>query len=100
MKKPGIQVRFVDRPEVSETFVDSIRALGFDGHTMRLELCATRFDEPESQKPPSGRQYPVCRLVLTPNAALDLFNRLQQIMSALEQKGAIKRHTEPPQTVQ
>lgn len=94
------QVRFVDRPEVTETFTDSIRSIGFDGQTMRLEFCVTRMEHVQPPNPPSGCQYPACRLVLTPNAAIDLFNKLQRIISVLEQSGAIKRNTPTPQTVQ
>jgi hypothetical protein len=88
----NVQIRFVDRPEVTETFADSSRAVTFDGQTMRIEFCTVRMDEPRPPDPPTGRQYPVCRMVLTPNAALDLFNKLQQIMAALEQSGAIKKN--------
>ena len=99
----GLQVRFVDSPGVSEIFADSSRAITFDGQTMRIEFCAIRMDEPKPPNPPTGRQYPVCRLVLTPNAAVDLFNKLQQIMAALEQSGAIKKNppiTQVPPSVQ
>jgi hypothetical protein len=88
----SVQIRFVERPEVTETFADSSRAVSFDGQSMRFEFCVVRMDEPKTQEPPSGRQYPVCRLVLTPSAAVDLFNKLQQIMAALEQSGAIKKN--------
>jgi hypothetical protein len=94
------QMRFADRPEVSETFADAIRAIGFDGQTMRFEFCVTRMEHTQPPNPPSGCQYPACRLVLTPNAAIDLFNKLQRIMGALEQSGAIKRNTPTAQTVQ
>lgn len=99
----GLQVQFVDSPEVSETFADSSRAVTFDGQTMRIEFCTIRMDEPKPPNPPTGRQYPVCRLVLTPNAAVDLFNKLQQVMAALEQSGAIKKNppiTQVPPVVQ
>ena len=96
-KKPEFQTSFIDRPEISETFADSIRSLSFDGQTMRIHFCTTRLDEP---KPPNARQYTICRLVLTPTAAIDLFNKLQQIMSALEQSGAVKRASIPPKTIQ
>jgi hypothetical protein len=58
------------------------------------------MDHTQPPNPPSGCQYPVCRLVLTPTAAVDLFNKLQRIMNALEQSGAIKRNPTAPQTVQ
>jgi hypothetical protein len=90
----SVQIRFVDRPEVTETFADSSHTVTFDGQTMRIEFCTVRMDEPRPSDSPTGRQYPVCRLVLTPNAAVDLFNKLQQIMAALEQSGAIKKN--PP----
>ena len=98
--QPGPQMSFVDRPEVSETFADCVRGLAFDGQTIRIEFCVTRMDDFRPPHPPTGRQYPACRLVLTPNAAVDLFNKMQRIMSALEQSGAIKRNMPAPQTVQ
>lgn len=99
-KQPAPQTRFVDRPEVCETFADSIRAISFDGQTLRMEFCVSRMDEPKSPKPPTSRQYPTCRLVLTPKAGLDLFNQLQRFISTLERTGVIKRKTPSPQTVQ
>lgn len=101
MTKPIIpQIHFIDRPEVSETFADSIHGVIFDGQTMRIELCATRMDPPQPQKEPTARQYPVCRLVLPPIAAIDLYNRLQQILQALEKDGKITRNPAPPETMQ
>jgi hypothetical protein len=93
-------VNFKDRPDVAETFTDSIRGLIFDGQTMRIEFCTTRMDPPLPQQDPTASQYPVCRLVLPPNAAIDLYNRLQQILQALEKDGKITRNQPPSQTVQ
>lgn len=99
-KKAAVETRFVDRPEVSETFADSLHSINFDGQAMRIVLCATRFDPPKATKAPTAARYPACRLVLTPNAAIDLFNRLQQIVKALEKSGAITKQPMPPQTIQ
>ncbi len=99
-KQPAPKTRFIDRPEVSEVFADSIRAISFDGQTMRIEFCVTRMDEPIPPNPQTGKQYPVCRVVLTPNTGINLFSKLQQIMQELEKRGAIKRGTPTPQTVQ
>lgn len=99
MQNPIVpEITFVDIPEVTEIFSDSSRSVTYDGQTMRIDFCATRMDEPNPPNQPTGRQYPVCRLVLTPNAAIDLFNKLQQIMVALEQRGALKKNFLPPQT--
>jgi len=94
------KIRFVDRPDVTETFADSIRGLSFDGQTMRIEFCTVRLDPPTSPDTRTGSQHPVCRMVLTPNAGLDLFSRLQQIVQALEKSGAIQRTPPTPSTVQ
>jgi len=91
-KKNQHKIRFVDIPELSETFADSIRSINFDGQAMKIELCVTRLDEPDPSGAPSARQYPSCRLVLSPNAAIDLSNKLQKIMAALEKSGAVKRN--------
>ncbi len=99
-KKSKTKTQFIDLPELSETFADSIHALNFDGQTVRIEFCATRLDILKPPEPPTAKQYPICRLVLTPNAAIVLFNRLQQLMKVLEQSGAIKKEPIPPQTIQ
>jgi hypothetical protein len=101
MTKPfNPTVQFHDRTDVSETFADSVHGLIFDGQTMRIEFCTTRMNAPQPPADPTATQYPVCRLVLPPAAAIDLFNRMQQIMQALEKDGKITRNQIPSQTVQ
>ena len=94
------QINFQDRPELSETFADSVRGLIFDGQTMRIEFCITRMDPPQPPNAPTARQYPVCRLVLPPNAAIDLYNKLQRIVQALEKEGKVTRNQPPTNTIQ
>lgn len=86
--KPGqqaISVKYVDLPEVSETFSDSVNAVSFDGQTLRIEFGVTRFDHVSQQRPTSGRRYPAARLVLTRGAAMEMINRLQQMATAITQ---------------
>ena len=97
-QKPAAQIQFVDKPELSETFSDSIRGLSFDGQTMRIEFCTVRLDPPKNPETRTGRQYPVCRMVLTPSAGIDLYSRLQQIIQALEKSGALQRMPPAPST--
>ena len=96
--QPAMQANFqnVDRPELAETFADHVRAVLFDGSTLRLEFGVTRVDELKPQAPPSGRRYPSCRLVLTPGAAVDLINQLQRIAAGLVQAGILKADQQPP----
>ncbi len=91
---PGTQrqaatLRYVDRPDVTETFADAVSTL-FDGQSLRIEFAVTRLDEIKPNSPITGRRYPACRLVLPPAAAIDLINRMQQIGAALTQAGVAK----------
>ena len=93
-------IRYVDRPDVGETFADSITGLVFDGQTLRVEFSVTRVDEVKPDAPISGRRYPASRIVLSPGAAIELINRMQQIGAALTQAGVAKttpgRGQKPP----
>jgi hypothetical protein len=83
-------IRYIDRPEIDEVFADSVTGLLYDGQTLRMEFAVTRFDEIKPNAPISGRRYPACRLALSPAAAIDLINRMQQVATALTQSGAAK----------
>lgn len=93
--KTAPQLRYVDRPECAETFADSVNAVSFDGQTMRIEFGVTRLDEVKKDQPITGRRYPACRLVLTPAAAVDLINKMQQTATALQQAGVVKAGPPP-----
>ena len=80
-----LEFPFADLPEVSETFADSFGGFSFDGALLRVTLNVTRLDAPEQGKPPSGKRYPACRLVLTAKAAQDLCNCLNQLAAVLGQ---------------
>jgi hypothetical protein len=89
--------RYVDRPELPETFADSISGMFFDGQSLRIEFAVSRVDEVKPNIPITGRRYPACRLVLPPGAAVELINRMQQIGAALTKAGVVKQ-SEAPKT--
>jgi hypothetical protein len=84
-------IRYVDRPDATEQFADSITSLFFDGQMLRIEFAVTRLDEIKPNTPITGRRYPACRLILPATAAVDLINRMQQVGSALTQAGIVKQ---------
>jgi|SRR5580658_3765375 hypothetical protein len=88
-------IRYIDRPDVAETFADSVSGLIFDGQSLRIEFAVTRLDEVKPNSPITGRRYPACRLVLPPAAAVDLINRMQHIGAALTQAGVTKATPRP-----
>lgn len=83
-------IRYIDRPDCEETFADSITGMFFDGQTLRIEFGVTRVDDAKPNVALTGRRYPACRLVLSPAAAIDLVNKMQQIATALAQSGLAK----------
>ena len=95
-EQPRVTIRYFDRPECAETFSDSINGVSFDGQSLRIELGVTRLDEMKPNVPPTGRRYPACRLVLTPAAAVDLINKMQQVGVALAQAGIVKTNAADP----
>lgn len=78
-----------------EAFADCITALSYDGQSLRLEFGVTRVDEVKPNTPVTGRRYPACRLALSPAAAIDLINKMQQIANALTQAGLAKPASKP-----
>lgn len=88
---PGTQIHYVDLPEVRETFVDSIKLSTFNSGVLRVELCSSRLQDPPKDKnvTPIVKQYPVVRLVMTPDLAVDLFNQLNQFLGMMKQQGLI-----------
>jgi hypothetical protein len=72
LQRQAATIRYVDRPDVGETFADSITGLVFDGQTLRIEFGVTRVDEVKPDAPITGRRYPTSRIVLSPGAAIEL----------------------------
>ena len=96
MKLPEEQITHINRPEIPETFVDSLGLITLDGPITRLELCVTRMDEPKPPNPPTAKRYSVCRLVLTPDVIITLSNQLNNILSRLQQAGLVTRKEVTP----
>jgi len=86
----GAAFEYVDVPAFPETFADSIHSIFFDGQSLRVNFSVTRLSEAAANSPPSGKRYPSCRLVLSPAAAVELINRMQQVSTALVQAGVLK----------
>ena len=87
---------YVDHPQLAETFADSLQSVFFDGQSVRLEFCVTRFAEPKQENTLTGKRYPACRLVLTPGAAVELINHLQRLTAAFVQAGIVKPDASKP----
>lgn len=85
------ELRYEDRPELTETFADNVQRMNFDGRTLRIEFCVERPDDidPKAKKK-TGRSVPVVRLVLDLDGAVDLFNKINSLQAAMQSLGVIK----------
>ena len=81
---------YVDRPEVSETFVDSLEKINFDGTSIRMELTVNRLDNPQPSGVPTGRKLTACRLITSPAGLLSIAGALNNLIANLQQQGILK----------
>ncbi len=95
-KTAGPKFRYVDIPELPETFADTVEEIVFVNVTLRCIFSVTRIDTP----PTSGKRYPTCRLVLTADAAQDLYAKLSHLAAAIEQSRKMQQAQKGPATVQ
>lgn len=86
MSRNTLPAEYVDRPELSETFADSVSALHFDGNNLRLDLCVTRQEESAFSKTRRAKKYPVARLVLSPQGASELYAQLHRAAQTLAKR--------------
>ena len=84
------KLRYEDVPDLMETFADGIGQWYFDGTTLRVEFLVSRFDQGAGRASArTGRRRPVCRMVLTAPAAVEMINRCRQLSAALEKAGVL-----------
>ena len=94
---PQIKMKYVDRPQISETYVDLMEKAFFDGGLVHIELCVKRMDDPKPPKPPTGKKVTACRLVMPLLGLVDMVDKLNAIVGQLEKDGVIQRqHIAPP----
>ena len=86
----GPQIRYEDRPDLQETFVDNVQRMDFDGRTLRIEFCVNRWDHASVADGRTGRSIPISRMVLDLEGAVDLFNKINSLQAALENQGVIR----------
>lgn len=87
-EKPPKSTRppYVDRPEITEIFADSLHQLYYDGVTARLEFAVHRPEPTEGDTPHRRWAYTACRVVLPLPGLLDLLNQAAQLQRRLAEQ--------------
>jgi len=89
-EQPTLKLQRVDLPSLAETFADSIDSVFFDGQTLRINFGVTRYNQPQQSGTVNACRLPACRLVLSPGAAVELMNQIQQLMARMMQAGVLR----------
>lgn len=95
-QQTGPKLTYIDRPEIPETFVDSLENVLMDNSVLRLEFVVNRLDRPRPPSPPTGKKYTACRLVLPMPAIIQVANKLNQLIAALQAQGTLQIIPAPP----
>lgn len=90
------QLTYVDRPEVSETFADSLWRISFENMVIKMELVVNRVDDPNPPAAPAGRAMTACRIVMPLPGMIDMLGKLQAVVAQLQAAGVIRQIQMPP----
>jgi hypothetical protein len=90
------QLTYVDRPEISETFADSLHRIWFDALQVRMEFVVNRFDDAQPGMAPTGKAMTACRLVMSLPGMIDMHEKLSAIISTLQAQNILRTVTQPP----
>jgi hypothetical protein len=90
------QLQYVDQPEISETFVDSLGRWTFENALVKMEFLVNRMDDLNPSGPPTGRAMTACRIVIPLPGMIDMLGKLQAIMAQLQAANIIRPISSPP----
>lgn len=94
-----VELQYVNRPEISETFADTPEKISIDGrtNTLRMEFCVIRMDDPKpGSNKQTGKKYPVSRIVMPLTGFLDLLNKVTQMGQILQDRGLLQKNPPNP----
>jgi hypothetical protein len=83
-KQPSFSIK--DDPGVTEIYANKIVSTTFDGHTIAITFGAGRIvPERTDEQPKDGLSICVnCRIALSPPAAIELINSINNMMAAVQ----------------
>ena len=87
------KLKYVDRPEIAETFADGLETVIFDGMSVRMEFVVNRFEQALPDTAPMGRKVTALRLVLPIAGAVNLTAQLERLLAALKDQGVLNELT-------
>jgi hypothetical protein len=92
------QLTYENRPEISETFADSLWRATVDNMVVKLEFVVNRMDDPNPPAAPTGKATTSARVVISLPGMIDMIGKLQGLMAQLQAAGVIRQIQSPPTT--
>lgn len=87
---------YVDRPEISETFVDSLESCSFVDGVFRLEFAVKRVAPPQPPKQPTVNKVVAARIAMTLPGLMGMANQINGLIAALQKQGTVQQIQTPP----
>jgi hypothetical protein len=94
----SVQLTYVDRPEIPETFADLLRHATSEGVNVKLEFVVNRFEPAAPGAPITGRSVTACRVIIPLPGLVDMMAKLGSLVANLEAQGVIT-HLPPKASV-
>jgi hypothetical protein len=91
------QRKYLDRPEISETFADGLESCLFAENVARITFTASRWRQGKAGSQPVADAVTAVRLVLTAQATASLYYQLSQMMKMLAHAGLAPSENKPPE---
>ncbi len=86
---------YIDNPNIAETFADAFQSVGVGNGVLALTFAVTRTEE---ATPPKLVRSTAARLVLPFPTAIDLLQKLNAVLTALQQQAAAASTAAAPVT--
>jgi hypothetical protein len=81
---------YVDRPEVSETFADSLESCVHVNGVIRLEFVICRVDHPVPPAQPTVKKLTSARIVTTIPGLVGMIGHLNNVLAGLQAQGIVQ----------
>jgi len=98
-RRPG-KPPYIDRPEVSEVYADSLYHMTYDGRSLRMEFAVYRTEAPQEDQPPASWAYTACRVVLSSAGMVDMLHKMARLQRRLADEGPPDAEAAPARVTQ
>jgi|SRR5690349_2281105 hypothetical protein len=89
------QMKHIDRPDVSEVYVDGVYQALFDGVNIRIEFIVNRLDELQPPAQPTGSQLTAARLVVPVAGFMGMLQHFNTLVGNLKAPGRLAYRANP-----